>query len=376
MSKNKKRVFGFIVGVVLLLVLFSYFRIRANANDPVRNSRPVPTVEVSNPQRGSISRTLSFTGNIEAYQEASIFPKVNGNLEDEFVNIGDYVQKGQLLALIDTTIYSQNVGQARGVYGQAEATLSNAKIAYERNKSLLEQNLISKQDLDNSETAYKVAQAQAEAAEANYKNAATQLSYCRIIAPLSGYITRRYFDPGVYVTASSNAQGSTLFTLAEIQKVKIMVNVLESDVRYITNAASADVSVDAYPNQVFKGRITRISQQFDLATRTMPVEVDLDNAQHLLKPGMFATINLILAQQNNVLILPTQDILKDDSGNYVYTISKDNTVRKVYVQIGISQDNKDEIAGGITDSDRILTMGQDLVSDGMKVRVTADQSQK
>ena len=163
MNKNRKRAYAFISGVIILLALFTYFRIRANANDPARNARPIPSVEVSTPQRGSISRTIQFTGDIDAYQTANIYPKVSGNLEDEFVNIGDYVQKGQLLALIDTTIYSQNVGQARGTYMQAEATLTNAKITYERNKSLLEQNLIAKQDLDNSETAYKVAQAQEDA---------------------------------------------------------------------------------------------------------------------------------------------------------------------------------------------------------------------
>ena len=85
-----------------------------------------------------------------------------------------------------------------------------------------------------------------------------------------------------------------------------MVNVLEDDIQYLRNVSTADVTVDAYPNQVFKGRITRVSQQFDLATRTMPVEVDLDNPQHLLKPGMFANINLVLARDNNALILPTQ----------------------------------------------------------------------
>jgi membrane fusion protein (multidrug efflux system) len=369
MSRNRKRAYLFISVLVVFFGLLTYFRIRTNANDPARNARPIPTVEVSMPQRGSISRTIEFTGNIEAYQEANIYPKVSGNLEQEFVNIGDYVQRGQLLALIDTTIYSQNVGQARAAYMQAEATLRNARVSFERNKSLLEQNLIAKQDLDNSETAYKVAQAQAEAAEANYKNAVTQLSYCRITAPFAGYITRRYFDPGVYVTASANVQGSTLFTLAEINKVKIMVNVLESDVRYLGNVTSAEVTVDAYPNQVFKGKITRISQQFDLATRTMPVQVDLDNPKHLLKPGMFATVNLVLAKDNDALILPTQDILKDDSGNYVYVLSKDSTVQKKYVRIGISQDNRNEILAGITSNDRVLTVGQDLVNNGMKVRV-------
>ena len=270
---------------------------------------------------------------------------------------------------VSTHQQSKSVWIARGTYMQAEATMTNAKITYERNRSLLDQNLIAKQDLDNSETAYKVAQAQEEAAAASYKNAATQLSYCKIVAPFDGYITRRYFDPGVYVTASTNSQGSTLFLLSEIQRVKIMVNVLEDDVQYLGNITSADVTVDAYPGQIFKGKITRISQQFDLATRTMPVEVDLDNAQHLLKPGMFANINLVLAKDDNALILPTQDIMKDNGGSYVYTLRDDSSVKKSYVRIGISQDNRNEILAGLNDSDRIITVGQDLVTDGMKVRV-------
>ncbi len=133
MNKHRKRVLIGVSSVAVIFALLIYLRMRANADDPIKNSRPIPTVVVSNPQRGSISRTIQFTGNIDAYETANIYPKVSGNLEDEFVNIGDYVQKGRLLALIDTTIYSQNVSQARGTYMQAEATLANAKITYERN---------------------------------------------------------------------------------------------------------------------------------------------------------------------------------------------------------------------------------------------------
>ncbi len=369
MNKNRKRVYALISGVVILLALFTYFRIRANANDPARNARPIPSVQISTAKRGSISRTISFTGDIMPIQQASIFSKVGGNLDREFVDIGDYVQQGQLLALVDTTIYSQNTRQAQGAFMQAEATLTNAKVTYERNKSLLDQNLIAKQDLDNSETAYKVAQAQYETANANYKNAVTQLDYCKITATFSGYITRRYLDPGVYVTASSNVQGSTLFLLAEIQRVKIDVNVLEKDVPLLGKIKDADVTVDPYPNQIFKGRISRISQQIDLATRTMPVEVDLDNYQSLLKPGMFANVKLVLAEVGGVLILPTQDIQNDDSGSYVYTLAIDSAVHKAYVKIGISQDNENEIISGLTDSQQIISMGQDLVQNGMKVRI-------
>ena len=151
--------------------------------------------------------------------------------------------------------------------------------------------------------------------------------------------------------------------------MKIDVNVLEKDVPLLGKIKDADVTVDPYPNQIFKGRISRISQQIDLATRTMPVEVDLDNYQSLLKPGMFANVKLVLAEVGGVLILPTQDIQNDDSGSYVYTLAIDSAVHKAYVKIGISQDNENEIISGLTDSQQIISMGQDLVQNGMKVRI-------
>ncbi len=370
MSKNQKRVYIFSAGVIVLLALLIYMRVRSNAEEAAKVTRPVPSVQVSQAQVGTISRTLTFSGDIAAIQESSIFPRVNGNIEKEFVDIGDYVREGQILALIDTTVYAENARQARAAFLQAQATLANSKLIYERDKSLLEQNLIAKQDLDNAETAYKVAGAQAEAASANYRNAVTQLGYCRITAPFSGFVTRRFFDPGTYVTASTNSQTSTLFYLADISKVKIMVDLLERDVPLIGKIKDAEIVVDAYPDQVFHGRITRVSQQLDLATRTMPVEVDVDNPQRLLKPGMYATVNLLIAKADNAVILPSQVIMRDDSGYYVYTVTKDNTVHKSYVKVGIAQDNRDEILSGISRNDEIVFLGQDLVNDGMKVRVT------
>ncbi len=369
MSKNRKRTYIVSSVVLILLALLVYVRLKANADTAAKVARPVPVVQVSNPQRGTIERTLSFTGDIDANQEASIFPRVNGNIEQEYVNIGSYVTRGQVLALIDTTIYSENARQARGVYLQAEATMENAELAFERNKSLLSQNLIAKQDLDNSEAAYKVALAQEQAASATLKNAEIQLGYCRVDAPFSGYITRRFFDPGTYVTSSTNASSSTLFYLADINKVKVLVNVLEEDIPLLPKVQDVQIMVDAYPKMVFHGKITRISQQLDLSTRTMPVEVDIDNPQGLLKPGMFANVDFIFDKAENTLILPTQVVMKDDSGSYVYTLGGGDVIRKNYVNVGVVHDNQDQILSGINDNDLVLFMGYDMVHDGMKVRV-------
>ncbi len=369
MTKNQKRVYTFSGVIIVLLVILVYFRIKSNVDEAAKVPTPVPTVQVAKVQRGSIEKTISFSGNINAIQEASIFPRVNGNIEDEYVDIGSFVEKNQILALIDTTIYSQNARQARANVLQARATVNNAKLTYERNQSLLSQNLVAKQDLDNTETAYKVALAQEEAGEANLKNAEIQLSYCRVIAPFAGYITRRFFDPGTYVTASTNSSSSTLFYLADIKKVKILVDVLEEYIPLLPEVEDVQIEVDAYPNMVFHGKITRISQQLDLSTRTMPVEVDIDNPQGLLKPGMFASVDFIFDKAANAMILPTQVVMKDDSGNYVYTLGNGDIVHKNYVRVGVTHDNQDQILSGISDDSQVLFMGYDLVHDGMKVRV-------
>lgn len=369
MSRNQKRVYIFSAGIVLLLLLLVYFRIKTNAEQAAKVVRPIPTIQVDKAKVGSIEKTLSFSGNISAIQESNIFPRVNGNIEQEYVDIGDYVRKGQVLALIDTTIYSENARQARAAFLQAEATLSNSKLTYERDKSLLSQNLIAKQDLDNAETAYKVALAQEEAASATLKNAQVQLGYCRVEAPFSGYITRRFFDPGTYVTTSTNSSSSTLFYLADINRVKVTVDVLEEDIPILPQVQDVQITVDAYPKMVFHGKITRISQQLDLSTRTMPVEVDMNNPNGLLKPGMFANVDLVYDKAANTVILPTQVVLKDDSGNYVYTLGSGDVVHKTYVKIGVNHDNQDQILSGITENDQVVFMGYDMVHDGMKVRV-------
>ncbi len=369
MSKNQRRIYVVLAGVVVLLALLVYFRVKTNAAEAAKVVRAVPTVQVARAEIGNISRTVSFTGDIAAMQESNIFPRVNGNIEQEYVDIGDYVKKGQVLALIDTTIYSENARQAKGNFLQAEATLANAKLTYERDKSLLEQNLVAKQDLDNAETAYKVALAQEEAAAANLKNAQVQLGYCRVDAPFAGYITRRFFDPGTYVTSSTNTSSSNLFYLADINRVKVMVDVLEEDIPLLPKVEDAQIRVDAYPNMVFHGKVTRISQQLDLSTRTMPVEVDIANPQGLLKPGMFASVDLIFDKTTNAIILPTQVVMKDDTGNYVYTLGNGDIVHKAYVKVGVTDDNQDQILSGVTDNDQIVFMGYDMVHDGMKVRV-------
>ncbi len=369
----KKRNIVVISIIIAILIFVVIIRIVTSGSD--KRPQAVPIVVPRNAIRTDIEKSETLTGNILPIQQANIYPKVNGNIENINVDIGSYVTAGQILALIDTTIYSQNMKQAKANFMQAKANYENSKTNYERNKTLFEQNLISKQDLDNAETSMQVTESQKEAADANYINALTQLSYCKIVAPFNGYITKRAFDPGAYITAGSS-ESSNLFTIMNVDKLKSIVNVPEKIVPLLNGIKGIEIHADALPDSViFSGELKRISEAVDLNTRTMAVEVDIENTGHHsnnnkeLKPGMFASVKLILERKKNVLTLPDNVILNDDKGDYIYILNADSTVNKKYIKLGIQQNNKNEILSGIDEKDKIVFEGQNLINDKMKVRV-------
>jgi membrane fusion protein, multidrug efflux system len=365
MSTKKKSVYIFIIIAIVIALIALKFA----SSTTEKRGNPQPLVVKGNASRGVIVNSLSFTGDIMPIQQATIYSKVSGNVEKIFVDIGSIVSQNQILALIDTTIYSQNMKLANANFLQADVTYQNNKINYERNKKLFEQNLIARQDLENAKTTMDASMAQREAAYANYSNSLTQRSYCRVTAPFSGIITKRFFDQGVYINASGNSPNSSLFILMNVSQLKSYLNIPEKNVPLLNKVTGIEVSADALPNVKFKADIKKISEAVDLTTRTMQIEIDIENTKKLLKPGMFANITMILDKKENTLILPNQVVLNDDNGNFVYLLKPDSTVQKTYVKIGIKQDTRYEVLSGITENDPVVFVGQSLIRDKMKVKI-------
>ena len=365
MSTKKKSIYIFII----IAVLIALVALKIASSSTEKRGNPQPLIVKGNALRGEIINSISFTGDIMPIQQATIYSKVSGNVDRIFVDIGSMVSQNQMLALIDTTIYAQNMKLAKANYLQTDVTFQNNKINYERNKKLFEQNLIARQDLENSKTAMDASMAQREAAYANYSNSLTQLSYCRVTAPFSGIITKRFFDQGAYINSSGSSPNSSLFILMNVSQLKSYVNIPEKNVPLLGKFTGIEVSADALPNVKFKADIKRISEAVDLNTRTMQIEIDIANTNKLLKPGMFANITMILDKKENALILPNQVVLDDDKGNFVYLLKPDSTVKKTYVKIGIKQDTKYEVLSGITENDLVVFIGQSLIRDKMKVKI-------
>jgi len=336
---HRKEIISAAAVVVVLALVFLIVHLRSSSASADARRQSVPTVRVSTPIRTLLVRTLQLSGDVSATQQAAIYSKVSGNIERIHADMGVHVQRGQALAQIDTTELGQ---QAQ----QAAATYENARLVHLRSDELFARNLVSRQDLDNAVASLKVARATFDAAR-------TRLGYARIVAPFSGVVTRRYLDPGALV----NPNNTILFTLMDMDEMKIIVHVLERDIPLITEEKEATVTVDAFPGRLFTGKVKRLSQAVDVATRTMPVEIDVPNRDHDLKPGMYAKVTLEVSRKEDALTLPLSSILKDNAGRYVLVVEQD-TARRREVSVGIEQGDMLELVSGLTGSESVIITGQ------------------
>ncbi len=351
---NNKKVLLAGIGIIAVLSIIVIVRIKS-LKTHTANAKLVALVSVEYPKPMTLKRTISLTGSIMAIQQASIFARVGGYLEKIPVDIGDKVRKGQVLAVI-------NYQDLQNQYDQAKANFEYAGIQYERAKKLIAKQLIAQNDLDTAKTQYDVTLA--------LKNlAALNLSYATITAPFSGYIANRYVDPGVLIPGSTQMVPATpLLVLVDISTVKIMVNIPERDVENIQAGMPVTAVADAYNDKVFKGTITRAAAALDPATRTLAVEVDIPNPQHLLKPGMFSRVNIVTEEHKNVLAVPVSALLSMDGTKNLYVI-KNGIADFVPVEEGIESEGMVEIKKGISQSDAVVVQGEETLHEGENVTV-------
>jgi RND family efflux transporter MFP subunit len=367
---NKKKIFIITSAVVILiLAAFVFYRVNANLKASQKQRTIVQIVKVTAPERGDIDNKLLLSGDISAIQQANIYSRVTGNIQKIYVDVGDYVQQGKLLAVIDKSTFIQALKQSEAQLNQYKAMLENNKLNAERTKVLLDKGLAPQGDYDNALTQLKVSQTQVEAAEANYKSAQLQVNYCNITAPFTGYVTKRLLDVGTLVTSTGTTTNS-IFIISDISMLKILVNIPDKSISSIEQIHEVNVRTDTYPDKTFRADFKKISQSLDVSTRTMQAEVRLKNEDNLLKPGMFAKIEILLGKHYNTLLLPVQCVMYDDKGNFLYTVNDENVAKKIYVQTGFSSNDKIEVLTGIEDNNKIISVGQELINDNSKVQIT------
>lgn len=336
----------------------------------------VPTVGVIQPATEPADEELTLPAQLRAYVESSIYSRTNGYLLRWTRDIGSHVNKGELLAEIDTPEVDQELSQAKASRQQIEAQLQLAKVSAERWSNLRKTDAVSQQEADQQTSAYQQAQANLAAAEANVRRLEQLESFKHIYAPISGVIIRRNTDVGALITAGNTGQNRELFAVAQVDPLRVYVNVPQLDAPSIRAGMPATIELQEFPGKKFTGKVVRTADAIDPATRTLLTEIDVPNKSGQLLPGAYAQVHFAVPVQTVRVTIPVNALLFRGEGPRVAVVGPDKKVHLKQVMIGRDFGTKVEILGGIDVSDQIVVNPADSLEDGQQVNVKSGSATK
>ena len=365
----------------------------ATSESPINH----PVVSVVHAVAGSPTSQLALPANIEPLYAAYVYARTQGYLEQRYVDIGAKVRKGQLLALISTPEVDQQLLAARATLAESIASLQQAKASLQRAKAneelaqltknrdlpLGQQHAISQQIVDNAVQDYDARAADVTAAEANITAAdatvtanranvgrLTQLqSFERVVAPFDGVITERNVEQGDLVTSGTAGGDKPLFAIAQSRTLRIQVDVPQSEAVNIADGQKASITVRERPGRTYIGIVARNAEALDNAARTMLTEVQLDNKDGSLLPGMYAQVTFTLPGQRSATIIPTSALVINHRGEYVVTVQEGHTIHFSQVVIGTDLGTEVEVVSGVRASDVLVNNPSDSLYEGQKVEI-------
>jgi RND family efflux transporter MFP subunit len=326
----------------------------------------VPAVAVISPARGSAAEEITLPGNVQAYTDAAIFARTSGYLSRRHADIGSRVKAGQVLAEIDTPEIDQQLLQARAQLATARANETLARTTAERYQELIKSDSVSRQDLDNANGGYEAKKADVLSADANVKRLEALERFKTIYAPFAGVITARNTDIGALIGSGSTAR--ELFHIAAIDRLRVSVNVPETYARAARPGMPASVELQERPGRQFPGRIARTAGSIDPASRTLLVEIDIDNKSGELMPGSYAEVHFKLPTDAATFRLPVNTLIFRSDGLRV-AIVKNGTVTLVPITLGRDFGNTVEVVSGLTGAERVVVNPPDSLTDGQAVTV-------
>ena len=364
-------------------------------------ARPPMPVEFAPVKRANVAERITIVGNLIGAATVEAVPRVNGRLQAVHVKLGDAVRRGQPIAKVEDREIQEQVRQAEAAYKVAQATirqreadLNLARTNLERNRTLVERELLPRQTFDDSEARHQAALAQLDLARAQFEQSKSRLDELKInlsntviSSPVDGFVGKRYLDPGASVSANV-----PVASIVDIRTVRMVANVVEKDVKRLSIGMPAQVEVDAFPGEKFTGRIARIAPVFDPQTRTAEMEVEIPNGGYRLKPGMYARVDLTIESRQNALTVPSNAVVDVDGKTGVFlaaptpasapqpasnpasagAAAEVMTAKFHPVETGIRESAQVEITSGITEGARVVTTGATALKDGDRI-VAADR---
>jgi len=319
-------------------------------------------VNVATAQRDSKPKELILPGTFQAFNQTTIFPRSNGYVESWKVDIGDYVQAGQLLAEIATPEVDQQLAQARA---QEEI----AKLTADRWRDLLDKKVVSKQEYDQDEKAY-------EAAKANLQQLEKIQGFQQILAPFAGKIAARNIDVGTLVTAGTGNSGTPLFSLVQSDVLRVYVFAPQENAPSIHEGLAAKIVLQEYPGQEFDGKVTRTAGALDPQSRTMQVEVQVPNQQGKLYAGMYGQVKFLLPDDNAPIVVPADAFVFRAQGPQVVTVTNDNRIHWQKISVGRDFGTQLEVLNGLKENTEVVMNPTDDLREGIEVQVKGAEKPK
>ena len=375
-----------VAALVLGVVIYSGIHQRAAAESNLGTATEqaaIAAVNVVEPKSGAGLEEIVLPGTTQAFIDTPIFARTNGYLKQWYFDIGAHVEKGQLLAVIEAPELDQQLDQARANLKTAQANEKLAEITATRWQNLLKTDSVSKQETDQAVQDLSARQATVESMTADVQRLQQLQSYEKVYAPFSGVITARNTDIGALINAGSGgSQGlatvpQELFHMAAVNRLRIFVSVPEVDSAAAQNGARAPLTLDEFPGETFQGTIVRNSDAIDLNSRTLNVEVDIDNRGGRIKPGAYVFVHLKLPDNSkrstHSLIIPADTLLFRSEGLSVGLVRGDHA-ELVPITIGRDYGSTVEVIEGLKPTDQVIVNPSDSLTTGTPVRINAAEA--
>src|SRR5579863_6970462 len=382
--KPKKRGLIWVVFLLIVAGVAGYAVWRASQPAPVRPQGggggggrrgaglgPVPVV-VSKVARSSIPVYLNGLGNVTAFYTVTVKSRVDGQIMKVDFNEGDLVHEGQLLIEIDPRPYQVQLEMAEGTLARDQALLNNSKLDLQRYQTLLAQDAIPKQQLDTQTALVAQYEGNIKQDTANIDSAKLNLTYAKVVAPITGVVGLRQVDPGNIVHASDT---TGMIVITQLQPIAVLFTIPEDSLPQVTQKlrAGAHLPVDAYnrdnSKKLASGMLVTLDNQIDNTTGTSKLKAVFPNTDNSLFPQQFVNIRLLVDTLSNQMTVPNVAVQNGQQGTFVYVVDDDSKVHLKTVKVGTTTETSSQILSGISDGDRVVVDGTDRLIEGARVRV-------
>ena len=383
-SARKKRV-GLTLGFAAIAITagaFFYWQHSGGTGGAQSGTTRTQVVAVARVSREDLAETLTMAAEFRPYQQAALHAKIAGFLQSISVDVGDHVREGQAIAQLDVPELKNDLEKALAAHRaseqevlRGEANYNEAYLASQRLQDVAKQNakLVAQQELDAVQTKEASAAGSLDAAkqriqecQAEVSKVRSMIAYTTITAPFDGVITKRYVDTGALVPAGTSSSAQTpVVDIAEDKRLRLIFPVPESAVSLVKVDAPVRITVGSL-GVTIEGKVSRFSGKVDRATRTMSTEVAIDNSDGRLKPGMYASVALVVRESKSAIAVPVQSITVGEKPS-VLVVSKSGTVEERRVKLGLQTPEKTEVLSGLEPGEMVIVGSRSGIQPGQKV---------